>query len=213
MSVSYTHLDVYKRQPEWMREGVMYQIMVDRFYNGAPDGSLLRARSDVHAHRDWYERPECEIADNGDNVARDFFGGNLEGIRQKLPYLRDLGVTVLYLNPIFKARSNHKYDTGDYRQIDPMFGTEEDFSRPVSYTHLNLPVAVGMGAKLDVPVLEESPVCFELEVKRTIPLSPGSDLFICRIVNVLADARCADAENVESLLRTFAPVRLSLIHI
>lgn len=131
------HLDSYQitvydpayDTPEWMREGVMYQIMVDRFYNGVPDGSLLRTRSDVHAHTDWYERPECEIADNGDNVARDFFGGNLEGIRQKLPYLRDLGVTVLYLNPIFKARSNHKYDTGDYRQIDPMFGTEEDFSR------------------------------------------------------------------------------------
>lgn len=72
---------------------------------------------------------------------------------------------------------------------------------------MNLPVAVGTGAKLDVPVLEESPVCFELEVKRSIPLSPGSDLFICRIVNVLADTRCADAENAESLLRTFAPVR------
>ena len=115
--------------PRWMREGVMYQIMVDRFYNGVPDGSLLRKRDDVRVHADWYERPDSAIAHNGDGLARDFFGGNLEGVRQKLPYLRDLGVTVLYLNPIFRARSNHKYDTGDYREIDPMFGTEEDFAR------------------------------------------------------------------------------------
>lgn len=128
-SYQITVYDPDYQTPKWMREGVMYQIMVDRFYNGVPDGSLLRTRNDVHIHSDWNERPECEIAQNGDNVARDFFGGNLEGIRQKLPYLRDLGVTVLYLNPIFKARSNHKYDTGDYRTIDPMFGTEEDFAR------------------------------------------------------------------------------------
>lgn len=71
---------------------------------------------------------------------------------------------------------------------------------------MDVAIAVGRGAKLDVPVLEESPVCFELEVKRSIPLSAGSDLFVCRIANVLADARCERAEDVEALIRTFAPV-------
>lgn len=72
---------------------------------------------------------------------------------------------------------------------------------------MDVPIAVGKGAKLDVPVLEESPLCFELEVRRTLPLSEGSDLFVCRIANVLADARVENAPDVESLLRDFAPVR------
>lgn len=72
---------------------------------------------------------------------------------------------------------------------------------------MDVPIAVGKGAKLDVPVLEDSPLCFELEVRRTLPLSEGSDLFVCRIANVLADARMENATDVESLLRTFAPVR------
>lgn len=61
----------------------------------------------------------------------DLFGGNLRGIIEKLDYLKDLGVTIIYLNPIFKARSNHKYDTGDYMTIDPMFGDEKFFQELV----------------------------------------------------------------------------------
>ena len=57
----------------------------------------------------------------------DFFGGNLNGIREKLPYLQQLGVSVVYLNPIFQAFSNHRYDTGDFKKIDPLLGTLEDF--------------------------------------------------------------------------------------
>ncbi len=113
--------------PAWLRDGVMYQIMVDRFYNGDPTGQLAKTRNDITLHSDWYEPPALDIAGNGDNRALDFFGGNLAGIREKLPYLQSLGVTTLYLNPIFQARTNHKYDTGDYSRIDPMFGTEEDF--------------------------------------------------------------------------------------
>lgn len=60
-------------------------------------------------------------------MALDFFGGTLNGIAKKLPYLEKLGVTVIYLNPIFRARSNHRYDTGDYTQIDPLLGTQEEF--------------------------------------------------------------------------------------
>ena len=62
-----------------------------------------------------------------DNCARDFFGGDLKGIQEKLPYLKELGVTVIYLNPIFQARSNHRYDTADYSQVDPLLGNNEDF--------------------------------------------------------------------------------------
>ena len=114
--------------PRWLREGVMYQIFVDRFCNGDPTGALLRARSGIVRHADWYEPPCLALEPSGDNRADDFFGGNLQGIQCKLPYLAGLGVTVLYLNPIFRARSNHKYDTGDYETIDPMFGTEADFT-------------------------------------------------------------------------------------
>ena len=117
--------------PSWMREGVMYQIMVDRFFHGRGTDSLLHTRDGdkIRIHKRWSEMPALRITDNQDNAATDFFGGNLEGIRQKLPYLRDLGVTILYMNPIFKANSNHKYDTADYMQIDPMFGDEASFRR------------------------------------------------------------------------------------
>ena len=114
--------------PHWLREGVMYQIMVDRFYDGDPTNSLFFARQDIHRHADWYEPPALTLTDQGDNLANDFYGGNLAGIRAKLPYLASLGITVLYLNPIFRANSNHKYDTGDYEHIDPMFGDNAAFT-------------------------------------------------------------------------------------
>lgn len=114
--------------PHWLREGVMYHVLVDRFYNGDPTGALYAARTDIERHEDWYEPPFLQVMDNGDNRANDFFGGNLPGVCAKLPYLQSLGVTVLYLSPVFHARSNHKYDTGDYESIDPMFGNEADFS-------------------------------------------------------------------------------------
>lgn len=117
--------------PEWMHEGVMYQIMVDRFFHGAGTDALMHARDgeDVALHADWNEMPFLNVSENGDNFANDFYGGNLEGVHQKLPYLKELGVTILYLNPIFSARSNHKYDTRDYRTVDPMFGDEEALRR------------------------------------------------------------------------------------
>ena len=113
--------------PRWMREGLMMQIMVDRFCNaGGLDREKLPAGAYYHAR--WDDDPALVINDKrGNCTANDFFGGNLNGIREKLPYIRSLGVTALYLNPIFRAESNHKYDTGDYMQIDPSFGTEADF--------------------------------------------------------------------------------------
>lgn len=113
--------------PDFLRKGVMYQIFPDRFYRTEQPKS---DRTDITLHQDWNELPlVCPDARSGDNQAFDFFGGTLEGIREKLTYLEELGVTVLYLNPIFKARSNHRYDTGDYMQIDPLLGSEEDFKR------------------------------------------------------------------------------------
>ncbi|MBR6186217.1 MAG: glycoside hydrolase family 13 protein [Clostridia bacterium] len=121
-----TVFDAAYQTPEWLRHGVMYQIFPDRFY----------ASGDPHPHRDecfyhekWDDMPILMPEGRDDNCARDFFGGDLKGIQQKLPYLQSLGVTVLYLNPIFQARSNHRYDTADYSRVDPLLGDNEDFKR------------------------------------------------------------------------------------
>ena len=126
-SFQITVYDPDYRTPDWMHEGVMYQIMVDRFFRGEGTEALLHAKDgqNIMLHEAWDEMPFLNISENGDNFANDFYGGNLEGVRQKLSYLRDLGVTVLYFNPIFEARTNHKYDTSDYMRVDPMFGDEK----------------------------------------------------------------------------------------
>lgn len=126
-SFQVTVYDPAYRTPEWMRDGLMMQIMVDRFCNaGGTDMKNLPRGSYYHAH--WDDDPALVINDKrGSNSANDFFGGNLRGIQEKLDYIRSLGVTALYFNPIFEANSNHKYNTGDYMKIDPSFGTEEDF--------------------------------------------------------------------------------------
>ena len=113
--------------PEWLRDGLMMQIFVDRFNNaGGVDLYNLPAGSYYHAN--WDEDPALVINDRrGVSSANDFFGGNLRGVMEKLDYIRSLGVTVIYFNPIFEANSNHKYNTGDYKKIDPSFGTEADF--------------------------------------------------------------------------------------
>lgn len=131
-----TVYDPAYRTPEWPRKGVMYHIFVDRFARGSEGGGLARGdyhrkmgRS-VYCHEDWYEQP-LYLPHGGEEeyLPDDFFGGDLEGIRQKLPYLAELGATCLYLSPIFEADSNHKYNSADYHKIDCMFGTEEDFLR------------------------------------------------------------------------------------
>ena len=119
--------------PSWMADGVMYQIMVDRFFHGAGTDELMTAKADrkskIELHTRWDEMPFLNVSENGDNFASDFFGGNLEGVRQKLSYLKELGVSVIYFNPIFDARTNHKYDTSDYMRVDPMFGDEAALRR------------------------------------------------------------------------------------
>ena len=113
--------------PDWLKHGVMYQIFPDRFAKSAHYDSFAK-RSDI-IHREWGDTPYWHTDQfGGSYLANDFFGGSLPGIIEKLPYLADLGITVLYLNPIFEAYSNHKYDTGDFESIDPMFGDAEAFS-------------------------------------------------------------------------------------
>ena len=145
-SFQLTVYDAAYDTPAWMRDGVMYQIMVDRFCHGEGTDALMHAKDgqNIILHEDWNEMPFLNIAENGDNFANDFFGGNLEGVRQKLPYLKQLGVSVLYFNPIFCARTNHKYDTSDYRRVDPMFGDEQALARLCKEAE-----ALGMRVMLD----------------------------------------------------------------
>ena len=121
-------LTVYQDRPTpaWFGQGVTYQIFPDRFCRleiPSPEGLV----GDRWVHEDWTDAPVWRPDPDGEVRNRDFFGGSLAGIAARLPYLRDLGVTTLYLCPIFESASNHRYNTADYTAIDPMLGTEEDF--------------------------------------------------------------------------------------
>lgn len=117
--------------PEYLHKGIMYQIFPDRFYRTAPPQKtkdIKKAHPEASYHKKWNEQPRLDISpEDGDNCALDFFGGSLKGICEKLDELQALGITILYLNPIFRARSNHRYDTGSYEEIDPILGNEADF--------------------------------------------------------------------------------------
>lgn len=108
------------RTPDWVNNTIWYQIFPDRFCNGTPG-------DDREGILPWKNEGEVK------NEER--YGGNLEGIRQKLPYLKELGITGIYLNPIMEADSNHKYDTKDYTKIDPQFGDSETMKRLVAEAH------------------------------------------------------------------------------
>ena len=109
--------------PEWFRGGIMYQIFPDRF---AKSGTMPDVKGRIQRN-DWGGLPSYKPNAKGKVLNNDFFGGNFKGIEEKLPYLKALGVTVIYLNPIFEAASNHRYDTSDYMKIDTYLGTEDDF--------------------------------------------------------------------------------------
>lgn len=110
--------------PDWLAGGVMYQIFPDRFAKSGENKPDVP--SDRVIRETWGEQPHWRPDAAGVVRNNDFFGGDLRGICEKLPYLKRLGVTCLYLNPIFESHSNHRYDTADYSRIDPMLGTEED---------------------------------------------------------------------------------------
>jgi 4-alpha-glucanotransferase len=113
--------------PDWWKRSVIYQIFPDRFANGRADGSVLSPRNGSLLHASWDDNPVYVKDERGHVLAYDFFGGNLAGVRQKLPYLKDLGINVIYFNPLFASVSNHKYDTADYHRIDPMLGSNQEF--------------------------------------------------------------------------------------
>jgi alpha-glucosidase len=123
--------------PTWVKDAIFYQIFPDRFYDGNPTNNVKTGEYKVHnistRMKKWDELPESQSG----YPFLDFWGGDLEGIKQKIPYLKQLGITALYLNPIFHALSNHKYDTIDYKKIDPHFGTNEEFAELVKELHNN----------------------------------------------------------------------------
>ncbi|MBN2656576.1 MAG: glycoside hydrolase family 13 protein [Spirochaetales bacterium] len=115
--------------PEWMKGAVLYQIFVDRFYNGDPSNDVLTNEymydnfPSVQVE-DWNKYPDGTTRyAEGSNRTREFYGGDLEGVIQKLDYLQELGIDGIYFNPLFVSPSNHKYDTQDYANIDPHVGT------------------------------------------------------------------------------------------
>ena len=120
---SFTVFDRGAEVPDWFGDGITYQIFPDRF-------AFSGKRKEVPGRRlvsDLREKPYKTVLPGGDVPNDYFYGGNLQGIAERLPYLRSLGVGTIYLNPIFSAHSNHRYDTADYLTVDPMLGNEEDF--------------------------------------------------------------------------------------
>jgi glycosidase len=130
--------------PSWARDVVYYYVFPERFRNGdktndpRPGGGRPQDRyqqGDVERHASWMEKPfkpagPGEKGDGSDPVHNnDFFGGDLAGLIEKLDYIKSVGANAIYLTPVFRAPSNHKYDAADYKQIDPAFGSNEDFVR------------------------------------------------------------------------------------
>ena len=148
--------------PDWVKDGIIYQIFTDRFYDGSKDnnpdfkewyydglnippedGKLLKKYTEYyHLEDDWYNfsglvkspyhHPDGEGHQPDYNS---FYGGDIKGIHEKLDYLEDLGITIIYFNPLFESKSNHKYDAVDYMKLDPHFGTEEEFKLFVDDAH------------------------------------------------------------------------------
>ena len=118
-------------QPDWIQGGIIYHIFVDRFFRGTQNGgSMPREHTAGVVNRpDWGGCPYFLPDEKGIVRNNDFFGGDLYGVIEKLPYLKELGVNCIYLSPVFEATSNHKYDTGDYMKIDRAFGGDEAFKR------------------------------------------------------------------------------------
>ena len=128
--------------PRWFGEGITYNIFPDRFCRDKapeqPEGEGVIPRV---LHQNWDDIPVYLPDEHGEILNNDFFGGTLRGVYAKLDYLESLHVTTIYFNPIFQAYSNHRYDTGDYKRIDPLLGCEEDFQWPVQFSEVTRRVA------------------------------------------------------------------------
>ena len=109
--------------PDFLKGGIIYQIFPDRFYCSGKKKNNVPA---TRVMRDWGNEPFWHENQMNGLWNNDYFGGDLKGIEEKLDYIKELGVSCIYLNPIFEANSNHRYDTADYEKIDPLLGTEND---------------------------------------------------------------------------------------
>ena len=129
--------------PDWAKGAIIYQVFPDRF-NKAGSVDLTGKLEPYTVHKYWHEEVEWKPTPEGIVLNNDFYGGNFKGITEKLDYIASLGATILYLNPISKSFSSHRYDTGDYKTPDPMLGTVEDFKALCDAAH-----ARGMKVILD----------------------------------------------------------------
>ena len=120
--------------PDWAKGAVIYQIFPDRFHKSG-ECDLTGKLQPYEVHENWDEEIVWEPTPEGEVLNNDFFGRNFRGITEKMDYIASLGVTILYLNPISKSFSSHRYDTGDYKTPDPMLGTEEDFAAMCDAAH------------------------------------------------------------------------------
>ena len=130
-------ITVYKHRetrPSWYEKGMVYQIFPDRYardehWRERTEAALEKPRRGIQRRmiEDWATPPEYEREADGSIKTWDFYGGSLKGIEEDLPRIAEMGFTAIYLNPIFEAASNHRYDTADYTKIDPILGTEQDF--------------------------------------------------------------------------------------
>lgn len=120
------------KTPKWFKEGIVYHIFIDRFNKV---GKMNNTKKNSFIYANWEDTPMYIKNSNNEVIRWDFHGGNLKGIISKLNYLKSLGVSTIYLSPIFEAQSNHKYDTGNYKKIDPMFGDEDIFKELIDKSH------------------------------------------------------------------------------
>ncbi len=136
------------QQPAWVKDAVFYQIFPERFCNGDPSNDVQNGEYCQNGHptirMEQWDLPALRYPEAH---CLDFFGGDLQGIREKIPYLKELGVTALYLNPIFFAPSSHKYDCLDYFHVDPHFGGDQALADLSAALHEN-----GMKLILDISI-------------------------------------------------------------
>lgn len=129
-------LTVYDRSystPDWVKGSIMYQIFPDRFNIGENPPKIFPEDRILHKSTD--ELPLWKPDSKGKILNNDYYGGTLKGIEEKIPYIASLGVNIIYLNPIFEAHSNHRYNTANYEKIDQMLGTEQDFKNLCKTAH------------------------------------------------------------------------------
>ena len=120
--------------PDWAKGATIYQVFPDRFHrSGVCD--LTGKLEPYTIHPNWYEEVDWRPTPEGVVLNNDFYGGNFKGITEKMDYIASMGTTILYLNPISKSFSSHRYDTGDYKTPDPILGTMEDFKAMVQAAH------------------------------------------------------------------------------